>query len=120
MFGYFDAANSRVIVTYDAVPAAGTTQPNTLQVVIYATGKVEMIVGELAATAPIYSPGILGTVGIAIGQTRARDLRKVKPISFSALRNGPPVFLPVGKDAAIYEQFYSGTGASCTNGDDAD
>ena len=115
VFGYFDAANARVIVTYAGVPATGTTELNTLQVVIYVSGKIEMIVGELAATGPIYSPGILGTVGLAIGQTSASDLREVKPISFSGLRNSPPVFLPVGRDGAIYEQFYSSTGASCTS-----
>ncbi len=97
------------------MPATGTTELNTLQVVIYVSGKIEMIVGELAATGPIYSPGILGTVGLAIGQTSASDLREVKPISFSGLRNSPPVFLPVGRDGAIYEQFYSSTGASCTS-----
>jgi dienelactone hydrolase len=119
VFGYFDAANGRVIVTYNGVPATGTTQPNTLQVVIHDSGKLEMIVGALAATGAIYSPGILGTVGIASGQTKASDLRKVKPISFSELRNSAPVFVPFGRDGAIYEQFYLSKGASCSNDDDA-
>jgi hypothetical protein len=120
VFGYLDAANSRVIVTYKGVPASGTTQPNTLQVAIYPSGKIEMIVGELAATGANYSPSILGTLGIASGQTKARDLRRVRPVNFSELRNGAPVFVPFGGDGAIYEQFYSGTGASCKNDDDGD
>jgi dienelactone hydrolase len=119
VFGYLDGANGRVIVTYNGVPATGTTQPNTLQVVIYDGGKIELIVGALAATGAVYSPSILGTVGIASGQTKASDLRKVKPIRFSELRNSAPVFVPFGKDGAIYEQFYSSTGASCSNDDDA-
>jgi hypothetical protein len=82
--------------------------------------KIEMIVGALAATGPIYSPSILGTVGIASGQTKASDLRKVKPISFTELRNSAPVLLPFGKGGAIYEQFYLGRGASCNNDDDED
>ena len=113
VFGYFDAANHRVIVTYLGVPAIGTTQPNTLQIVIYTSGKIEMIVGELAATGTNFAPGILGTIGIAGGQTLARDLRRMKPVSFSALRHAGPVFVPFGHDGAIYEQFYTGQGAAC-------
>jgi dienelactone hydrolase len=119
VFGYYDAANARVVVTYSGVPATGTTAPNTLQIVIYASGKIEMIVGALAATGAVYSPGILGTLGIASGQTRASDLRKTRPIRFSDLRNSAPVFLPFGADGAIYEQFFGGITASCRD-DDAD
>ena len=111
IFGYFDAAYQRVVVTYQGVPAVGTTQPNTLQVAIYTSGKIEMIMGELAATGAAFSPGILGTIGIATGQTKARDLRVVKPISFGALRNGAPIFLRLDAKHAIYEQFYAGAGA---------
>ena len=113
VFGYFDAKNHRVVVTYLGVPAIGTTQPNTLQVAIYDSGKIEMIIGELAATGANFSPGILGTIGIAAGHTKASDLRHMRPIDFSALRNAGPVFVPFGTDAAIYEQFYTGKGASC-------
>jgi dienelactone hydrolase len=119
VFGYYDAANARVVVTYSGVPATGTTAPNTLQIVIYGSGKIEMIVGALAATGAVYSPGILGTVGIASGQTKASDLRKTRPIRFSDLRNSAPVFLPFGADGAIYEQFSAGISASCGE-DDAD
>jgi hypothetical protein len=94
------------------VPAIGTTEPNTLQVAIYASGKIEMVVGELAATGANFAPGILGTIGIATGQTKAADLRRAKPVSFAELRNGP-VFVPFGRDGAIYEQYYTGQGGSC-------
>jgi hypothetical protein len=113
VFGYFDSANRRVIVTYKGVPAIGTTQPNTLQIAIYESGKIEMIVGELAATGTNFAPGILGTIGIATGQTKASDLRRTRPVSFAELRDGGSVFLPFGHDGAIYEQFYTGQGASC-------
>jgi hypothetical protein len=113
VFGYFDSANRRVIVTYKGVPAVGTTQPNTLQIAIYESGKIEMIVGELAATGANFAPGILGTIGIATGQTKASDLRRMRPVSFAELRDGGPVFMPFGHDGAIYEQFYTGQGASC-------
>jgi len=120
VFAYFDAANGRVVVTYSGVPASGTTQANTLQVVIYSSGKIELNVGALAATGPIYAPGILGTVGIASGRTKARDLRKTRPIDFSGLRDAAAVFVPFGRDGAIYEQCYLGTDASCrgASGDD--
>jgi hypothetical protein len=95
------------------VPAIGTTEPNTLQVAIYASGKIEMVVGELAATGANFAPGILGTIGIATGQTKAADLRRAKPVSFAELRNGGPVFVPFGRDGAIYEQYYTGQGGSC-------
>ncbi len=113
VFGYFDAPNHRVIVTYLGVPAIGTTQTNTLQVALYDSGKIEMIVGALAATGANFSPGIFGTIGIAAGHTKARDLRRSGPIDFSALRNAGPVYVPFGSDGAIYEQFYAGKGPSC-------
>jgi len=59
-----------VVVTYSGVPATGTTQPNTLQIVIYSTGKIELNVGALAGTGPVYAPKILGTLGIALGPRR--------------------------------------------------
>jgi dienelactone hydrolase len=109
VFGYFDETQDRVIVTYSSVQSAGTTEPNTLQIVIYNSGKIEMIVGELAATGAAYSPSILGTIGLAGGHTKMRDLRSVNPISFSQLRDNGSVFMPFGEEDAIFEQFYSGT-----------
>lgn len=120
VFGYFDAPNDRVIITYRNMPAVGTSDPNTLQIAIYGTGKIEMVVGALANTGPSYAPGILGTIGIASGRTKARDLADVKPVNFSRLRGFRPVFLPFGNDAAIYEQFYAGSGASCARGAEDD
>ena len=120
VFAYFDAANNRVVVTYSGVPAAGTTQPNTLQIAIYGTGKIELIVGALASTGPVYTPNILGTLGIASGQTKAKDLRRATPIRFSELRNNAPIFVPFRDGGGIYEQFYLGNGASCGNGHDGD
>ncbi len=117
VFGYFDTANSRVIVTYKGVPSVGTTAPNTLQVAVYASGKIELIVGELAATGAAFSPNILGTIGLATGQTKARNLRNVRPISFSELRNRSAAFMRFDGNHAIYEQFYAGTGASCRHED---
>jgi hypothetical protein len=117
VFGYFDSANGRVIVTYQGVPATGTTQPNTLQIAIYTSGKIEMTVGELAATGASYSPKIIGTIGIASGQTRAVDLVRTKATRFGELRGHAPVFLPFGKDGAIFEQFYGGISGSCENSD---
>lgn len=113
VFAYYDTANQRVIVTYAGIPAAGTTEPNTLQVAIYSSGKIQMIIGALASTGPNYTPGIFGTIGIASGQTKARDLRSVRPIRFGELRDGPPVFVPFRDGGGIYQQFYSGNGASC-------
>ncbi len=117
VFGYHDAANSRVIVTYKGVPAVGTTQPNTLQVAVYTSGKIEIIVGELAATGAVFSPGILGTIGLATGQTRARNLRDVRPINFSELRDRGPRFMRFDSRNAIYEQYYAGSGTSCGRDD---
>jgi dienelactone hydrolase len=113
VFATYDAVKQRVIVTYDRVPAAGTPSPNTLQVVIYATGEMDITIGALAATGPNYAPGVLGTLGIASGQTRASDFRKVKPIDFAALRNGPPRVLPFADGGAIYSQYYQGVSGAC-------
>jgi hypothetical protein len=118
VFAYLDSAQHRVVVTYKGVPAIGTSQPNTLQVAIYDSGRIEMTVGALAATGAAFSPGILGTIGLAGGQTKARDLRNAKPIDFSQLRNNAPVFLPFGRDGAIYDQYDVGTGNSCSIDDD--
>jgi dienelactone hydrolase len=120
VFGYFDAPNNRVIVTYRNMPAAGTADPNTLQVAINGNGEIELIVGALANTGPVYAPGILGTIGIAAGRTQARDLDEVKPVNFSALRGSRPVFLPFGSDGAIYEQFDADIGPACSHSDDGD
>lgn len=95
------------------VPASGTTAPNTLQVVIYASGEIDITIGELADAGPNYAPGILGTIGVASGQTRAADFSKVKPIDFSGLRGGPPVMLKFAEGGAIYEQYYKGIEADC-------
>jgi hypothetical protein len=115
VFGYFDKTENRVIVTYREVPAAGTTEPNTLQIAIYNSGKIEMIIGALAPTGAAYSPGILGTIGLAGGHTKIRDLRRVKPTNFSKLRDKGSVFVPFGSEDAIFEQFYYGTGPSCNS-----
>jgi len=112
VFATYDAANHRVIVTYLGVPAAGTTAPNTLQVVIYSAGEIDITIGALAATGPAYAPGILGTLGLGSGQARATQLRKVKPIDFAALKNGPPMMLPFA-GGAIYEQYDQGVSGRC-------
>ena len=117
VFAFFDTANDRVVVTYKGVPAIGTTQPNTVQVAVYRNGTIELTIGALANTGAVFSPGVLGTLGVATGQTEARNLRNARPIRFSQLRDNGPVFLPFGSDGAIYEQFYAGTDASC-EGDD--
>ncbi len=118
VFAKFDAARHRIVVTYKGVPAIGTTSPNTLQVAIYDSGKIEMNVGALAQTGTRFSPSILGTIGIAGGGTKARDLRTARPINFSALRDNAPLFVPFGADGAIYEQYYLGIGGSCRRDDD--
>jgi dienelactone hydrolase len=118
VFAYYDAASQRVIVTYQNVPAAGTSTPNTLQIVIYSSGKIDITVGELANTGPNYAPGILGTIGIASGQTKATAFRSVKPIDFAALRDRPPVVLPFAHGGAIYEQYYQGVDRSCDHDND--
>ena len=118
VFAYFDAVQRRVVVTYKGVTAVGTNPPNTLQVAIYDSGKIEMNVGALAQTGAAFAPDILGTIGIAGGGTKARDLRIARPINFSALRNNAPMFVPFGTDGAIYEQYYLGIGGSCRSDDD--
>ena len=118
VFATHDAANQRVIVTWQGVPAAGTSAPNTLQVVIYASGEIDITIGALASTGPSYAPGILGTIGIASGSTRAGDFPNVKPIDFAALRDGPPVVRPFADGGAIYAQYYQGISGNCHAGDD--
>lgn len=116
VFARYDAAHHRVIVTYDNVPAAGTTGTNTLQVVIYNTGEIDITIGQLADTGPNYAPGILGTIGIASGETRAADFRHVRPIDFASLLNRPPAMHKFADGGAIYEQYYKGISASCSDG----
>jgi hypothetical protein len=112
VFGYYDSAHGRVVVTYLGVPAAGTTQPNTLQAAIYTSGKIELTIGALAPTGTSYTPGILGTIGIASGQTSAADLQRTGPIRFGTLRRGAPVWLPFGSHGAIYDQYHEGIDAA--------
>ncbi|MBV8145669.1 MAG: hypothetical protein JO184_11730 [Gammaproteobacteria bacterium] len=118
VFATYDAASQRVVITWLGVPAAGTTAPNTLQVVIYATGEIDITIGALAPTGPNYAPGILGTLGIASGRTAARDLSRVRPIEFGALRNGTPVVLPFAAGGAIYSQYEQGVSGSCRPAED--
>jgi dienelactone hydrolase len=113
VYGYYDSTNQRVIITYRNMAASGTTSLNTLQVALYASGKIEMIIGQLGNSGAVSSPAILGTIGIASGTTKASELKNVRPIDFSKLRGFGPVYLRFGGDAAIYQQFYNGTGATC-------
>jgi len=113
VFATYDTANQRVIVTYLGVPAAGTTDPNTLQVVINGSGEIDITIAALAATGPNYAPNILGTIGIGSGNTRAEDLRSVRPIDFGALRNAAPVVMPFADGGAIYEQYDAGVSGAC-------
>ena len=114
VFAYHDEVEDRVVITYMGVPSAGTAEPNTLQIAIHGNGGIEMIVGELANTGTVYSPSIIGTLGIAGGHTRIADLRKVKATDFSELRDQGSIFMPFGPEAAIFEQFYAGTdGFAC-------
>ena len=112
VFATYDTANQRVIVTYLGVPAAGTTAPNTLQVVINGSGEIDITIGALAATGPNYAPNILGTIGIGSGNTRAEDLGRVRPINFGALRNAAPIVVPFA-GGAIYEQYDAGVSGAC-------
>jgi hypothetical protein len=118
VFATYDTATQRVIITYSGIPAAGTAAPNTLQVLIYASGEIDITIGALASTGPNYAPNILGTLGIASGQTRASDFRKVKPIDFAALRNAPPAVLPFAGGGAIYSQYYQGVNGRCHSAED--
>ena len=112
VYGYHDADSDRVIVTYRDIPASGTSAANNLQV-IHGDGRIEMNIGELANTGANYSPGILGTLGIAGGHSKVADLRTIEPIDFSELRDNGSVYLPFGSEAAIFEQFYAGSEGSC-------
>jgi dienelactone hydrolase len=113
VYAYYDDIEDRVVITYLGVPAAGTTEPNTLQIAIHRNGTIEMIIKELANTGTAYSPGILGTLGIAGGHTPIKDLRKVKATDFSKLRDNGSKFIKFGPEEAIFEQFYAGTENSC-------
>jgi dienelactone hydrolase len=113
VFAWYDSANKRVIVTYEAVPAAGTSAPNTLQAAIYQSGEIDITIGELAATGPNYAPAILGTIGVASGGTKAEHFAQVKPIDFAALRGGPPAMLEFAHGGAIYEQYNQEIGTTC-------
>ena len=73
---------------------------------------------ELLAAADVIESAIsegrkIGTLGIASGQTRASNFRRVKPIDFAALRNGPPLVLPFAGGGAIYSQYDQGAGGPC-------
>lgn len=118
VFAWYDASHHRLIVTYKDVPSAGTTAPNTLQVAIYEDGEIDITIGQLADTGPNYAPGILGTIGIASGETRASDFRDVHPIDFAALRDGPAAMFKFAHGGAIYEQYYKGIHAACDSGQD--
>jgi hypothetical protein len=109
VFAWYDDVADRVIITYLGVPSAGTTEPNSLQIAIHGDGTIEMIVEELANTGTAYSPSIIGTLGIAGGHTRIKDLRKVKATDFSKLRGKGSKFMKFGPEQAIFEQFYAGT-----------
>ena len=115
VFAWYDPANHRVIVTYQNMPASGTTAGNTLQIVIYTSGEIEITIGGLADSGPNYAPGVLGTIGIASGQTRAADFRTVKPIDFAGLRGGAPAMMRFAGGGAIYEQYYQGIEATCAD-----
>ena len=108
-----DAANDRVVITYNEVPAGGSSEPNTLQIAIYRNGTIEMNIGELANIGTAVSPGILGTLGIAGGHSKIADLASIEPINFSDLRDNGSVMMPFNSEAAIFEQFYAGTDRSC-------
>ena len=45
--------------------------------------------------------------------TSSTGIWRKRLVSFSELRDAGPVFVPFGHDGAIYEQFYTGQGASC-------
>jgi hypothetical protein len=75
-------------------------------------GEIDITIGALVSTGPNYAPGILGTLGIASGQARASDFRKVKPIDFAALKNGPRV-LPFAEGGAIYAQYFEAVRGPC-------
>ncbi len=116
VFARFDAQGGRLIITYKGVPALGTSAPNTLQITISKSGKIEMTIGELADTGALYSPDILGTIGIAAGGTKARALRHTLPVDFAAHRGRGPEFVPFGSDGAIFQQFYRGKNPVCAAG----
>ena len=120
VFAYYDDAEDRVVVTYVGVPSFGTTEGNTLQIAIHGNGTIEMIVEELANTGTVYSPSIIGTLGIAGGHTRIKDLRKVRATDFSKLRDRGSKFMPFGPEKAIFEQFYAGTGTFACKGKKGD
>jgi dienelactone hydrolase len=116
VFARFDAQGGRVIITYKGVPALGTSAPNTLQVAIHTSGTIDVTIGELADTGAIYSPDILGTIGIAAGGTKASALRRTLPVDFAAHRGKGPEFVPFGRDGAIFQQFYRGKSPVCAAG----
>jgi len=113
VFAYYDDVEDRVVITYQGVPAVRTIEPNTLQIAIHGNGTIEMIIQELANTGAVYSPGILGTLGIAGGHTPIKDLRKVKATDFSKLRDNGSKFMKFGPEEAIFEQFWAGNDNSC-------
>lgn len=114
VFADYDQAEERVVITYQGIMTAGTTEPNTLQIAIHSDGTIEMIIQELSNTGANYSPSILGTIGIAGGHTRIKDLRKVRSTNFSKLRNNGSKFMKFGPEKAIFEQFYTGTESGCS------
>ncbi|HUA88107.1 MAG TPA: hypothetical protein VL994_01655 [Steroidobacteraceae bacterium] len=116
VYGYYDSANNRVVVTYLGVPATGTTAPNTLQAAIYGSGRIELTIGALAPTGAALTPAILGTIGVSSGQTRAADLDEARPVRFGSLRGGPPEWMPFGRRGAIYDQYVQGIHGQCHGG----
>ncbi|MBX9586330.1 MAG: hypothetical protein K2X50_03645 [Gammaproteobacteria bacterium] len=96
----------RIVITFDQVPMCCSIgiPPNTFQVVIYKTGKIEIIYGDMSGVGTEYDPNWLGGIGVATGQSSAYELR-IDNVDFTKLTK--PVILP-----SAYEIFYLGNGVS--------
>jgi hypothetical protein len=108
--------SDRVVVTYYAVEYFANKNnggKNTVQVVIYKDGRIEMTFGQLSGTGPSDEyPFNVIHFGIGTGLAKLSDLNSAAPVDFSSLTQ--PVTLPA---TAIYEDFYPDNGvASCNSG----
>lgn len=101
--------SDRIIITFDQVPMCCSLgiPPNTFQIVIYKTGKIDIIYGDMGGVGTEYDPNWLGGIGVATGQSSAYEL-KIDNVDFTKLTK--PVILP-----SAYEIFYLGNGVSTCN-----
>jgi len=98
--------SDRVIITFDQVPMCCSLDipPNTFQVTIYKSGKIDIVYGDMSGVGTDYDPSWIGGIGVSTGKSSPYEL-KLDRVDFTKLTK--PVILP-----SAYELFYQGNGVS--------